>query len=460
MAHMTQQDVIISGAPRSGKTAMHRARALASAPSVLSLTRISGALAGFATQVLLARALHASALGLYYSVTSLAAVLGLIAAHGYPVIAPRFISRYRRQGREDLVTAFVRWARAESALYVGIGVSWIIVFALLWPSFDQMTRVALIAAAFSIPANAVLRVNGSIAMALRHFALAFLPDTCFRSFLLLFGVIGLILVGVPLSPADVIWVLVGAYTVVAAGQYLVLQRQLPKAAAASVPARLLRIWRREALPLILVVLFTDFFADVDILIATPLLVSADTGALGVCLKLALLVGFAVQVAQQVVVPDLADAHARKSYDTINASMLKVLGFPVAVTLGALICVSFWGDRLLALFGPEFAAAQPALVIIILSQFARALFGPSVGLLTVIGAQRQNAAIALCSMIVLVGGNVILAPLFGLIGAAFAVAIAVLFWMLTSAIVLYRLSGLRTDALFLLSKARQSVVAAG
>src|SRR6185437_2123530 len=55
---------------------------LFSTSSLLSLARVAGALAGFFTQVVLARTLQTSALGVFYSVTSLAAVVGLIAAHG------------------------------------------------------------------------------------------------------------------------------------------------------------------------------------------------------------------------------------------------------------------------------------------------------------------------------------------------------------------------------------------
>jgi hypothetical protein len=78
---------------------------------------------------------------------------------------------------------------------------------------------------------------------------------------------------------------------------------MPKGEASAPPKRLLTVWRREATPLILVALFTYFFADVAILMVTPLLSSAGTAAIGLCLALALLVGFAVQVAHQVVVPD-------------------------------------------------------------------------------------------------------------------------------------------------------------
>ena len=97
-----------------------QARRLFTTSSLLSLARVAGALAGFATQIVLARTLHASALGVFYSVTSLAAVVGLIAAHGYPAIAPRFMSRYREQGKEGLIAAFVARARKDATVYAAI----------------------------------------------------------------------------------------------------------------------------------------------------------------------------------------------------------------------------------------------------------------------------------------------------------------------------------------------------
>jgi O-antigen/teichoic acid export membrane protein len=81
------------------------------------------------------------------------------------------------------------------------------------------------------------------------------------------------------------------------------------------------------------------------------------------------------------------------------------------------------------------------------QLGRALFGPSVPLLTVIGAQKANAALAVATMVVLAVAGLALAPLYGVLGAAIAVALATLFWLMASAIVLMRLGGLRTDALY-------------
>src|SRR3990170_526440 len=121
---------------------------------------------------------------------------------------------------------------------------------------------------------------------------------------------------------------------------------MPKGKAPPAPQRLVSVWRREAKPLIVVALFTYFFADVDILIVTPLLSSADTAVIGLCLKLALLVGFAVQVAHQVVVPDLADARARKDAGSMREVVLRALAFPLTITVAALVVVALWGETLL------------------------------------------------------------------------------------------------------------------
>ncbi|ODA68083.1 Polysaccharide biosynthesis protein [Methyloligella halotolerans] len=427
-----------------------KGRALFTVSSMVSVARIAGAAAGFITQVLLARYLQASALGVFYSVVSLVAVAGLVAAYGYPAIAPRFISRYREKGRPDLVLAFITRARREATLYVLIGAVGIVAFGLLWPGLDHVTRMALIAAAAALPASASLRVNGSFAGSLRRFLLAYLPDTAIRPFLLFFGVLAFIALGIQFDAADVTWLVAGITSVIAFTQYALVQRDVPKMPSAPPPKRLVRIWRREALPLIIVVMFIEFFADVDILMLTPFISQAEVGIFGVCLKIAVLVGFAVQVAQYIVQPDLADAHARKSYAPIKKAMAKALGFPLAATLGAFALFAVWGNELLSLFGPEFAGAKVPLLILIVSQLVRALFGPNVALLTVLGAQTQNATLAICSIAVLGLSNILLAPAYGATGAALAVVIAMTFWMIGTSILLYRLSGLRTDALFLLT----------
>lgn len=434
---------------------LHRhLRQFVSTSSLLSLARIAGAGAGFLTQILLARTLHASALGLFYSVTSLAAVMGVVAALGYPGISSRFISRYRAKGRDKLLVAFVTHVKKAAAFCAVVATLAVLAFATLWPGLSLEARLASVAAALSIPAHAALRFNGALAASFRKFALAYLPDTSIRPFALLACLLVLVALGAPMTAPIATGVLTVILVVLAAAQSRLLSQAVPetKETAAQAPSRCVRVWRREAPPLIIVALYTFFFADVNILLVTPLLPSAETAIVGLCLKLALLVGFAVQVAHQVTVPDLADAHARKQHHTINAIVRRATGFPLAVTIGALAVVAVWGETILSLFGPDFTGAKVPLLILLACQLLRVLFGPNVALLSVIGAQRQSALIAVAALVVLVLANLALVPPFGVIGAALAVVVATLVWLGATAAVLSRVSGLRTDVLHLVSNA--------
>ncbi len=108
--------------------------------------------------------------------------------------------------------------------------------------------------------------------------------------------------------------------------------------------------------------------------------------------------------------------------------------------------------------PAFTGTKTPLLILLFCQLARVLFGPNVPLLTVIGAQKQNAMLAVSALIVRVIANVLLAPAYGVFGAA--IAVATVFWLLSCSIMLARIAGLRTDAIYLLglSSARQEPAA--
>jgi hypothetical protein len=128
----------------------------------------------------------------------------------------------------------------------------------------------------------------------------------------------------------------GAFALVAAGvaggQWLVLRRSFPP--GPSRPSlRPARRWRAEAWPLVLLALFTNLFADIAILLATPFLPSAEVAVLGLCLKLALLVGFVVQVTQQMALPDLANARLTGDRERMRAIVRRAVLLPVLAYVG-------------------------------------------------------------------------------------------------------------------------------
>lgn len=408
--------------------------------------RLAGAGAGFLTQFLLARLLAPEALGTFFSATSLAAVLGLITAWGYPNLAPRFVSRYRERGMPRLLAGFLRNAARDTAVSSILAGAAVVLVAQFWPGAEPETRLVFTMAGIAVPVLAALTLNAATAGAIRAFSLAYIPESLVRPILFL-GLIGFVAaMGKSLTLITAIAFFFAITAGLAFVQFLILRHILPLGTARR-SRQLSGLWRAEALPLVIVALFTSLFADLDILMVTPFLHGAEVAAFGISLKLALLVGFGVQVAHSVAAPDLADAHARRALAGADGALRRASLFPVALTAAATIAAAAGGEHILALFHPEFAQAKWALTILIFCQFLRAVAGPSVQLLTIIGAQRFNAGLCLAALMVLAASNVVLAPSLGMTGAAIAVAFSWSVWLLATGFVLWRKNGLRSDVFY-------------
>ncbi|MFE1601216.1 lipopolysaccharide biosynthesis protein [Methylobacterium sp. ID0610] len=413
----------------------------------LAAIRLGGAGFGFAAQAFLARFVGAHDLGLFYAATSLAIVAGLIATQGYQQIAPRFAARYRAEARRGLYAAFVTRATGDSlatALAFGAG---IVALSLTVPGLDATARTCGVIAGLLIPATASLTLFTNLAGAMRLFGLCYVPEGIVRPACLLGLVVALGLAWPGASGAVVTGLFAALTLVIAVVQYRLLAPHLP--ARRIPPRRLTRRWRREAHALILLSLYTNIFADLGILCVTPFLPAAQVAVFGLCLKLALLVGYVVQVTQQMAVPDFADARLAGDLSAMRRILRRAVTLPAVATLAALAAVALAGEPLLGLFGPEFRQGAAPLAILIGSQLLRALAGPSAHVLTLTGAQGLNARLCILALAVLVGANLVLTPVFGVAGAAGAVLASYAAWILGTAVTLRRLGEMRTDVLALL-----------
>jgi O-antigen/teichoic acid export membrane protein len=209
--------------------------------------------------------------------------------------------------------------------------------------------------------------------------------------------------------------------------------------------RLRAAWRTASGPLIAASLFAALFADFDLIVLAGFLSPAELAVIGVCLKLAFLIDFAVYMVQQFATPDIAEGYARADANLIRTASAQANLAATLTTAGAFIGVLVLGKEVLELFRPGFAVGSDALIILAGAQGLRSVFGPALGLLTVVGAERQISISFVLAAGVLVVANVMLVPAFGLMGAAVAVLVTTLFWTATLAVLLYRRTGLRVDA---------------
>lgn len=425
---------------------------LLSTSALLLAARLLGAAAGFLVQLVLAKCLLAGELGIYFALTSLAVIGGVVAAHGYPSIATRFVSRYRIPRSHPLLRAFVRIAQAETLGLALIIAAMVAIASAAWPGLPAETRVAAVIAASTIPFVAAFRLYGSLATATRAFALAYLPDVCLKPVVLLCALGVIFLAYRDISLVQVMLALAVATMALSLLQYALLAGQFPVkiklwgggSHRQSALKPLASKWRREAHTVLLVAVFSQFFPDLSILVASPVLSASDMGAFGLCLKLAFLVGFFVLLTQNLATPDLADALGKRAERRTTANVGPSCLPAAAATFVALLLSILWGKEVLRLFGTDFEAGHTALVLLVAAQFVRAVFGPSNAVLTLVGEPKANLQLTAVAVGVLMAGTAALGGIFGLDGAALAVLLTMLFWSGASAYVLYRRAGVRVD----------------
>jgi O-antigen/teichoic acid export membrane protein len=431
-------------------TAISKLRSLATGSAAIMASRLAGAGVGFLTQFLLVRIMGAHDLGLFYSASSLAAVLGVVVAQGYPQIAARFIGRYRNKKNDGLAGRFTGHAMREGLIAATIAAALITLAMALWPGIDGNDRIAYAIAGWMLLAIASLNISTNVAGGMRAFALCYMPEGLLRPILFFVTVGALGLVGVKLT-GDMAMLIFALITgAMALTVWTLLRRIMPPvnwmpASQAGLSWR----WRKEGWQLLLMAVFTNFFADVGILVVLPFLTKPEIALFGLCLKLALLVGYFVQIGQQMAVPDMADARHHGDTPRIRRAAWRSIAGPTLVCMAALVVVAPFGDFLLSQFGTAFAAGGGVLTLLVVSQLIRALFGPGVHMLTLRGNQGVNMALSFSALIVFAIASALLCPAYGTMGAAFAVLIVQIYWNGACAVALRVLEEPAMDSLWML-----------
>ncbi|MEJ2623169.1 MAG: oligosaccharide flippase family protein [Pseudolabrys sp.] len=336
---------------------INRLSGLFSNPTVLAVIRIGGAGLGFATQCILAWILPPQQLGIFYSVTSLAAVMGIVAAQGYPQIAVRFTARYRGVGGDRLFSRFVGHALSESMIASALGVVVIVVVSAASTGLSTDFRHALWIASVLVIAVSLLNVMTNLAAAMKRFGICYIPEGLFRplSFLAIIGCVWA--TGVALSAALTTAIFTAVTFAVAAVAYVMISRHLPRWQFRRPTAhRLLWRWRSEAWKLILLSMFNNFFVDTAILSVTPFMPSHDVAVFGLIMKMTMLAGYVVQVAQQIAIPDIAQKLGSGQRDLRQHLRIAILG-PTGCLLVGLAVVAIMGREMLSIFGPGFVSGE-------------------------------------------------------------------------------------------------------
>ncbi len=390
--------------------------------------RIASAFLAFLSQILLARWMGAFEFGVFSYSWVWVLVLGSLVSAGFATSVIRFLPEYREQGKWELFHGFLKTGRA---ITLGLGiVTALIALAIItgWSSvLDPVYVLPLSLALISLPAYGLTDFQDGVGRAQGWIDLALIPPYIVRP-IFLFLFIGIFYaVARPPDAATAALALAAACWLTALVQYLAQRRRFAASLAHATPAYAPRHWVRTSLPLLMIDGFTLFILNLDMLLLEYLRITPDQiGIYFAALKTISLIAFVHFSISAVAMPRFAALHARGETSEVRrflGKMQKWCFWPSALGAAFLLLI---GKPLLWLFGPDFVAAYPVMVILALGLLARAAAGPAQNLLAVCGHQDKAAMILLATLLINGGLGLALIPRFGIEGAAIAIACAFAF----------------------------------
>ncbi len=407
--------------------------------------RLAGAGFGFLSQLVLARAFPPDQVGVAFLAISVTTFLSLVITGGYHTIGLTYLARFQAFGRPGLIAAFLAAARKDMLVLAGMAV---ILASLLWliPADPGLVAAGFWGTLAAVPLAAI-RLNNSAANAQRRFALSYAPDFVFRSALLLAFVGALAAFGVTQTTWPVLVSLPVIALVVAIGQAVLLGPDNAWPLRPQTARRdMRRFYRGRAVAMLAVTIAGGATADLVVMIGGLFLSAGDVAVLGVAIRIAALVGFFAMASQQFVLRDLVTARASQGRGAVDMLLWRTNLAGAGTMLTAIVGTAALGSWILALFGPHYATAYWPMLVFLLSQAVRVLGGMNAQLLALSGHQVRSAVLCLAAIAVLVAGSLLLAPVMGIMGMAWATLLAELFWAVGLAMLTQRLEGRRGDFL--------------
>lgn len=395
---------------------------------------ISAILLSLLLTILLARALEPEGYGIYAWVLALISLMAIPAQFGLPNLVVRETAKAEVNERWGLMRGLWLWANAivlgsslALAIVAGVGV---------WFMTDRLSSIhvaTFLLGLLLVPFIALGNIRGAALRGLRRVVLGQLPEYVLRPglFILLIFALALILPpGEFSAPYAMGLHTVSAATAFGLGAWILWRVRPEPLRHQPQPHYQSRAWLTATLPLALVANMQFINKNTDILMLGLFTTAEDVGVYRVVVQVATAIAFGLGVVNLVVAPYFARLHEQQDFVrlqklvTISARATLMLALPVVLAFVLL------GEHILRIvFGVEFARGHVALAILTGGQLVNAAAGSVGFLLNMTGHERDTAVGLTVAALSNIALNLVLIPLFGMIGAALATATTLVIWNL-------------------------------
>lgn len=157
----------------------------------------------------------------------------------------------------------------------------------------------------------------------------------------------------------------------------------------------------------------------------------------VAIKLTTVLSLVLASVNTVYAPTFAEWHSLGDFKNLKAGIKRSTRLIFLLTFPAILIVFLFSNMILGFFGPDYTQAQNALWVLLIGQAVNALCG-SVGVyMNMTGKQVVFQRILITAFAINITLNLILIPIYDILGAAVATTISTVFWNVLTTIYIYR-----------------------
>jgi O-antigen/teichoic acid export membrane protein len=405
-------------------------RRLVSQSTIIFGGRLFGAGIVFLVQAMIARLWGAGHLGDFLIITATCNLIAVAMPLGFHTIAAYFAAEYRARNERKQLGVFMLHAYGHIlgtlALLAACGP---FVLALLGQGDSAAAHYygPVVLLAFS---GATVMLSGSLLIGLKRPFSGFFADGIFRPLILaaaLFGAMGM--ADHDQAFTQMLWGSALGFALIALVQtgFAIMAWSAVPGRDTEVRPRENRRWWRFAMPWVLIALATDFFFDINLLLLSQILDREELAIFGVCTRIFALVSFGVAAVYAVSMPDMFESEANADRSAFHRKVGDANMVATALSI-VLFCITALGAPIaLQFFGPGFTAGAGPLAVLCLALVVRSALGPASLVLSIHDRPYASLPAVALGIGVLFVGNWLLAPSFGLMGAAISALIAITVW---------------------------------
>lgn len=393
----------------------------------------------FFAQLLIARVLGPESFGIYTYVLAWMSVLAYGSALGFQVALLRFVSVYESKHDWSLLRGVIQYSErrvcAVGLLVILIGTAGIMFRG---PTISPELSQTFLVGFLLVPVWALLWLRTATVRAFGGVVTALAPERIMRDALLLaFIVLASFGLNWTLDAQTVMTALVASTVLALMVASLAMHRLRPRAIDTAVPEYDAKVWRRAALPLLIVGATDALFNRTGVLLLGWAGEIKNAGIYGLAFSIAFLVVLPRSAVATLFAPAIARLYEHRQFDELQALIIRATSWSLCVAASIAVVLAVMAEYLLSWFGPEYVAGSNALRLLLVGQVISATAGSQTHVLAMTGHERNAAAIFALSALANVIVSAFMISLFGLIGAAWAMAVSLAVWNVAMAIFIWR-----------------------